>query len=586
TGPADLGHVFDLAAEPPLRAWLDGDRLTVLLHHIAGDELSLRPLVADLTAAYRARAGGRAPDWTPLPVQYADYALWQRELLGDLDDPAGRPAKELAYWRRALDGLPPELPLPVDRPFPDEPGRRGATVDFDLPLDAIDELAGRHGCTPFMVLHAAVAALLTRLGAGTDIVLGTPVAGRVDEALNDLVGLFVNTVVLRVDTGGEVTFAGLLERVRGVDLAAFDHAEIPFDLLVEELRPVRVPGRHPLFQVMIAYERDSGLPVEEACGPGVSKFDLTFVLGPGGGQVEYRTDLFDAATAEGLGARLAEVVRQAALRPERPIAELPVAPMRVPAVRGLPSGAGGAEPRTEAERVLCRLFGEVLGVRDVGAADDFFLLGGHSLLAGRLAARIRAVTGAEAALGDVFAAPTPAALAARLAPAVGGGAPPLRVRERPERVPLAAAQRRLWFLHRLHGPSDAYTVPLVLRLREPLDPAVLRRAVGDLMERHEALRTVFGEEDGEPYQIVLDRVDPPVTAGPADLGHVFDLAAEPPLRVWLDGDRLTVLLHHLAADEWSVGPLRDDLATAYRARAEGRAPDWTPLPVQYADYAL
>ncbi|MEV4286822.1 amino acid adenylation domain-containing protein [Nonomuraea bangladeshensis] len=600
TGPADLGHVFDLAAEPPLRAWLDGDRLTVLLHHIAGDELSLRPLVADLTAACRARAEGRAPDWAPLPVQYADYALWQRELLGDRDDPAGRPAKELAYWRGALDGLPPELPLPVDRPFPDEPGRRGATIAFDLPLDAIDELAGRHGCTPFMVLHAAVAALLTRLGAGTDIVLGTPVAGRADEALNDLVGLFVNTVVLRVDTGGEVTFAGLLDRVRAVDLAAFDHAETPFDLLVEELRPVRVPGRHPLFQVMIAYERDSGLPVEEAGGPGVSKFDLTFVLGPGGGQVEYRTDLFDAATAEGLGARLAEIVRQAALRPERPVAELSVAPLRAPAVRGLPGTPGAAEPRTEAERVLCRLFGEVLGVREVGAGDDFFLLGGHSLLAGRLAARIRAVTGAEAAFADVFAAPTPAGLAARLAlptarsaassdgrarPSPGSGTPPA-VRERPERVPLAAAQRRLWFLDRLHGPSDAYTVPLVLRLREPLDPAVLRRAVGDLMERHEALRTVFGEEDGEPYQIVLDRVDPPVTDGPADLGHVFDLTDEPPLRVWLDGDRLTVLLHHLAADEWSVGPLWDDLATAYRARAEGRAPDWTPLPVQYADYAL
>ncbi|MCK2220947.1 amino acid adenylation domain-containing protein [Actinomadura sp. ATCC 31491] len=586
TGPADLGHVFDLAAEPPLRVWLDGDRLTVLLHHIAGDELSLRPLVSDLTAACRARAAGRDPGFAPLPVQYADYALWQRELLGERDDPAGRLTRELAYWRRTLDGLPAELPLPVDRPFPDETGRHGATIAFALPQDAVDELARRAGCTPFMVLHAAVAALLTRLGAGTDIVVGTPVAGRPDDALAELVGYFVNPVVLRVHTGGDPAFSELLERVRAADLAAFDHADTPFDLLVEELRPVRVPGRHPLFQVMVADERDSGLPVEEVELP-VAKFDLTFAFRPGGGRLEFRTDLFDAATAEGLADRLAEIVRQAAARPERPLADLAIAPMGPPAVRGLPGApARGGEPRGEAERTLCRLFGEVLGAGEVGAHDDFFLLGGHSLLAVRLAARIRSVLGAEVALGDVFAAPTAAGLAARLTPASRTGRPALAPARRPGRVPLSAAQRRLWFLDRLDGPSAAYTMPLILRLRERLDPGVLRRAVADLMERHEVLRTVFREEDGEPYQVVLDEVDPPVVIGPADLGHVFDLAAEPPLRVWLDGDRLTVLLHHVAGDEWSVGPLWQDLATAYRARAAGRAPAFAPLPVQYADYAL
>ncbi|WP_052422547.1 non-ribosomal peptide synthetase [Nonomuraea candida] len=583
-GPPDLGHVFDLAAEPPLRAWLDGDRLTLLLHHIAGDDLSLRPLVADLTAAYRARLAGRAPDWTPLPVQYADYALWQRDLLGDRDDPAGGLARGLAYWRRALDGLPPELPLPVDRPFPDEIGRHGATIGFALPQDAVDELARRAGCTPFMVLHAAVAALLTRLGAGTDLPVGTPVAGRPDDALAELVGLFVNTVVLRVDTGGDPTFAELLERVRAADLAAFDHAETPFDLLVEELRPARVPGRHPLFQVMVAHERDSGPAVEEV-ELAVAKFDLTFAFGTGGGRLEYRTDLFDAATAEGLAARLAEVVRQAAAHPDRPLGDLAIAPLRPPAVRGLPGApAGGGEPRTEGERVLCRLFAEVLGGGEVAAHDDFFLLGGHSLLAVRLAARIRSVMGAQVALGDVFAAPTPAGLAARLGTAATSA--PTAVRRRPARVPLSAAQRRLWFLDRLDGASAAYTVPLVLRLREPLDVATLRRAVADVMERHEALRTVFGEADGEPYQIVLDEVEPPVEAGPADLEHLFDLAAEPPLRVWLDGDRLTLLLHHIACDEWSLEPLLSDLATAYRSRAAGQPPAWPPLPVQYADYAL
>ncbi|MEO3869998.1 amino acid adenylation domain-containing protein [Nonomuraea sp. B12E4] len=587
-GPPDLGHVFDLAAEPPLRVWPAADRLTLLLHHVAGDEWSLRPLVADLTAAYRARAAGRAPEWEPLPVQYADYALWQRELLGDPDDPGSRLAGELAHWRQALDGLPPQLALPVDRPFPERVSWHGATIDFDLPGAAVAGLARRSGCTAFMVVHAAVAALLTRLGAGTDIPVGTPIAGRPDETLTDLVGFFVNTLVLRTDTGGDPTFTALLDRVRRTDLTAFDHAEIPFDLLVEGLRPVRVPGRHPLFQVMVTYEHDSGLPVEEI-DLAVAKFDLTFVFGPDGGRLEFRTDLFDAATAEGLAARLVHLIGQAAARPDRPLSELVVAPMREPSVRGVPGGApdGPAEPRTEAERTLGRLFAEVLGLGEVGVGDDFFRLGGHSLLAARLAARIRSVMAAEVSLGDVFAAPTVAGLAGLLG-AADRPAPvaPPAARARPARPPLSHAQRRLWFLHKLDGPSAAYTVPLILRLRERLDADVLRRALGDVVARHEVLRTVFGEHDGEPYQVILDGVSPVVEAGPPDLDRPFDLAAEPPLRVWLEADRLTLLLHHIACDEWSLEPLLSDLTAAYRARAAGRAPEWRPLPVQYADYAL
>ncbi|MBF8188609.1 amino acid adenylation domain-containing protein, partial [Nonomuraea sp. K274] len=582
-GPPDLAHVFDLAGEPPLRAWLWEDRLTLLLHHIAGDEWSMRPLVSDLTTACRARASGGAPQWPPLPVQYADYTLWQRDLLGDRDDPASRLSRELAHWRQTLDALPPELPLPVDRPFPDQAGRSGATIGFDLPEAAVAALARRGGCTSFMVLHAAVAALLTRLGAGTDLPIGTPVAGRSDEALTDLVGFFVNTVVLRTDTGGDPTFTELLDRVRRIDLTAFDHAELPFDLLVEELRPVRVPGRHPLFQVMVAYQHDSGLPVEEI-ELAVAKFDLTFAFTPDGGQLEFRTDLFDAATAEGLAARLVQLIEQAAAHPDRPLTDLVVAPMREPVVRGVPGAApaGAAGPRTEAERILCRLFAEVLGHGEVGVDDDFFLLGGHSLLAVRLAARIRSDMDAEASLGDIFAAPTVAGLAGRLGTR---DRPALVTMPRPARPPLSHAQRRLWFLHRLDR-SAAYTMPLILRLREPLDAGALRQALGDVTARHEVLRTLYAEEDGEPYQVIRDRVSLTVETGPADLGHVFDLAAEPPLRVWLEDERLTLVMHHIACDEWSLEPLLADLAVAYRARVSGRAPEWEPLPVQYADYAL
>ncbi|MDL2082292.1 condensation domain-containing protein, partial [Streptomyces sp. GXMU-J15] len=179
---------------------------------------------------YAARLAGTAPDWQPLDIQYADYTLWQRELL-DLEGP-----RQLAHWRAALAGLPQELTLPTDRPRPARASYRGGSTT--LTLDAhthtrLRELAASRGASVFMVVQAAVAALLTRLGAGTDIPLGTVVAGRGDEALEDLVGFFVNTLVLRNDTSGDPTFTELLDRTRAVSLAAYDHQDLPFERLVE-----------------------------------------------------------------------------------------------------------------------------------------------------------------------------------------------------------------------------------------------------------------------------------------------------------------------------------------------------------------
>ncbi|WP_181019443.1 non-ribosomal peptide synthetase [Nonomuraea typhae] len=589
-GAGDPAHAFDLSAELPVRAWADGSRVLLVLHHIAGDEWSVRPLVNDLTAAYR----GRAADLAPLPVQYADYALWQRRWLGSAEDPASPLARQLAYWRHALDGAPAAVRLPVDRAYPAEISWRGASAGFRVRAAGLRELARRTGSSTFMVVHAAVAALLSRLGAGTDIALGTPVAGRSDEALADLVGFFVNTVVLRADTSGNPAFLELMERVRDADLAAFDHADVPFDLVVEAISPAREPGRHPLFQVMIAYQHgDSGVA---DVGLDVAKFELTFAFTETGevieGQVEYRTDLFGRAAAEGLADRLAALLEQVAAEPERPIGELAVPAMDSAAVPAVAAADGGHEPRTAAERALCRLFAEVLDVPRAGVHDDFFALGGHSLLAVKLTGRIRADLGAEVALREVFRFPTVAGLAARLAPARRQGPAPV---ERPERVPLSAAQRRLWFLHRLEGPSDTYNIPIRLRLRGPLKTGPLRAALGDVVARHEVLRTLIRDVDGEPYQLILPpeeaRARLLVLTGAGDPAHAFDLAAELPVRAWIraEGDGahvLTLVLHHIAGDEWSMGPLMADLADAYAARAEGREPEFAPLPLQYADYAV
>jgi nonribosomal peptide synthetase DhbF len=223
-------HEFDLAVELPVRAWLfrlgqERHVLLLLCHHIASDGWSMRVLMSDLATAYAARRDGRQPGWADLPVQYADYTLWQRDLLGGDDaDGGGVLAGQVGYWRGVLAGLPEELALPFDRPRPARLSRAGGEVRWQLAdrglHQVLDGLAREHQASVFMVLAAGLAALLSKMGAGTDIPLGAPVAGRTDEAVHDLVGFFVNTLVLRADLSGDPGFGELLGRVKDVVLAA------------------------------------------------------------------------------------------------------------------------------------------------------------------------------------------------------------------------------------------------------------------------------------------------------------------------------------------------------------------------------
>nr|WP_052499413.1 non-ribosomal peptide synthetase [Streptomyces vietnamensis] len=339
------GCVFRLAEDIPLRAWLfsRGEAEHVLLlvvHHIAGDGWSMGPLARDVSSAYRARLAGTEPDWDELPGQYADYALWQRELLGEEDDPESLLNDQLSYWRQALAELPEELALPFDRPRPPVAGHHGGTVEFQVPAElhrGITELARAEGCTPFMVLQAALAVLLSGFGAGTDIPIGTAVAGRMDEGLNDLVGFFVNTLVLRTDLAGAPSFIELLGRVRETSLRAFEHQDVPFERLVEELSPARSMSRHPLFQVMLSLQNNAqpvlGLPgltaKPVAARPAPAKFDLNFTFSekfgtagaPAGltAGVVFARDLFDEQTAERIGNGFVRVLRELLAAPERPI---------------------------------------------------------------------------------------------------------------------------------------------------------------------------------------------------------------------------------------------------------------------------
>lgn len=338
---------FDLSADIPVRAELfccapESHVLLLVFHHIAVDGWSLGVVGRDLGTAYAARLAGTAPRWSPLDVRYRDYAEWQRQAL---DDPDGPLRGQLEFWRRTLAGLPERIPLPTERPRPAVAAHRADTVFFEVDARVhrgLAALAADSGASLFMVLHAALAALLTRLGCGTDIPIGTPVAGRADADLERLVGFFVNTLVLRVDTAGNPRFGELLGRVREADLAAYAHQDVPFDVLVKELQPTRSLAHHPLFQVMLALQNapESGFALpglevtDELVSPGDTRFDLVLSLhertaadgGPGGlsGRLVHRTDLFGRDSAAALAARFRGFLAAVAADPARRIGDLDV----------------------------------------------------------------------------------------------------------------------------------------------------------------------------------------------------------------------------------------------------------------------
>jgi hypothetical protein len=307
------------------------------MHHIVGDGWSLGVFLREVTALYAAFSSGQSSPLSELPVQYADFACWQREWLqGDRLD------SQVAYWKNQLSELE-QLELPVDKARPEIPTDRGAVLTTRIPRElstALQELSRQNGCTLFMTLLAAFQTLLFRYTGQDDVAVGTPTANRIRPELEYLIGFFANTLVLRTDLCGDPTFIELLARVRPVVLGAFANQDVPFEMVVEALQPERVLGRNPLFRVAFALQNAPLPPVQL---PGLkevrldvesntTRFDLTLALAEDanglGVSWEYSTDLFDGETIVRMSENFKTLLRAIVARAETRISRVPCLPRR------------------------------------------------------------------------------------------------------------------------------------------------------------------------------------------------------------------------------------------------------------------
>ncbi|RMZ58791.1 amino acid adenylation domain-containing protein [Chryseobacterium nematophagum] len=315
-------YAFNLTEEIPVKAkllYIDENThvLLIIIHHIAFDGWSFAPFWKDLSTAYSARINNEIPKWNPLPIQYSDYALWQRNTFHGEQGQSSVIDRQLNYWTKNLNNLPDLVSLPSDYFRPEKPAYKGDRKSLIIPSKLHDDLillSQSQNVTLFMILHAGLCCLLTRFGAGNDIVIGTPIAGRKDSSVRDLIGFFVNNLVLRIDTSGNPTFQALLKKVKEQDLSAYAHEDIPFDRLVQELKQSGTTSWHPLFQILFAFQNQpqaqvhfSGLDSKfEFMKNQSCRFDLVINLFAEKqsenkdieGFVEYNTDLFKAETIE------------------------------------------------------------------------------------------------------------------------------------------------------------------------------------------------------------------------------------------------------------------------------------------------
>ncbi|MFL6122873.1 amino acid adenylation domain-containing protein [Actinophytocola sp.] len=637
-----VNRPFDLAAEAPVRWTLFAvgpgrHALTLVVHHIAFDAWSKAVVDTELSELYQAFHSGSAPAPARAGTRYADYATRQR----------GRTAQELRadldQWVQTMAGAPPTMRLPFDRPPRARTGFAGHASRAAIPaplMREVERLGATARASAFMVLLAAFAGLLAARGGQRDLVIGVPTAGRGELDLEPLVGCFVDTVPFRIRLAGLDTFADLLSHVRDVTLDTHDRPEVPLARLVAALRPDREPGREPLVQVVFQVNnapaealRLPGLTVTgEGRTPTSTDVDLTLTVGYDHdgpvGQWQYKTELFDAGTIEELRQEFHRILSRVVEDPAIPLADLLDLATTTPTDTAdtadpAPDDVLGdrTAPRTPTERLVADIWTEILEVDAVATEDSFFDLGGHSLTAGQVVARIGELVptlSTRGMLRDVLRYPVLAEFATVLAdrmsaaviaagPAAAGrpaGGIPIIDRAHP--LPLSLSQKRLWFLDQFLTGSTHYFIPMAVRITGELDVPALSRALREIVDRHEVLRTSVSVVADEPVGLVrtaeeftlelveselADRTGAGLAAAVAEEGfRPFDIERGLPIRATLLrlGDRdhaLCLTVHHMVFDEWSTSIFFAELEALYGAFTAGRPSPLPPLSVQYADVA-
>jgi hypothetical protein len=446
---------FDLATAPLIRmalivAGADRHLLVLVMHHSISDESSMKILTGELSDVYRAETVGVPATLPSLLMDYGDYAVWQQDRMRgeELD-------RQLSYWREQLRGAPRLLTLPTGRPRPARRSTRGgmATIYVDAATtQRLAVVAHGRGATMFMVFLAGFVATLSRYTRQADMLLGTQVAGRTHAELDPIIGLFTNTVALRVPLADDSTFAELLSLVRDTTVDGLAHQQLPFEKLVEDCAPDRTLAHAPLIQVQFAYgsltpptlDLPGIVTCSQALFTSTAKLDLTMYADAQDGQdgqatrlsMEYSTDLFDAAWANRFLGCMETLLEHAAVAPGTPVADLPTgtgdlgrgredgslqltpaaevdrASPPAPEWSPVSSAAGRVEPQNPIEATLARIWGDLLDTRSpVGVRDNLFALGGHSLTVTRFVARVGDTYGVKLPVYQVFVSPTIAELA-------------------------------------------------------------------------------------------------------------------------------------------------------------------------------
>jgi amino acid adenylation domain-containing protein len=621
---AEYAQPFDLESGAPLRTTLflrpatplHGDDhlqcaasdhlLMVVAHHIVMDGWSLGLFLNELLAFYAAEHKDAPPALTPPAARYADYVAWQRQLL------AGPEGERLwSFWQQELGGELPVLALPTDHPRPPVQTHDGATEPFTIEpalATRLRSLARSEGVTLYTLMLAAWQVLLASYTGQEEILIGSPMAGRSQAAYSSVVGHFVNMVVLRLRSQGDMPFCEYLAYVRSKVLAALDHQEYPFTLLVERLHTERDPSRSPIFQVLFDLQRlqrfgalaplflphspdacasVAGLTLEPYPFPQQEGlYDLSLQLADADeqilGGIKYSTALFDWGTIAHMRSALISLLEKIVDNPTMLIKDLSLAVATMDLntflnhLRKLDIKIWVEGERLRVNAPAGRITSELQ--KEIGRRkDEIIALLKHAPMAAPdfqlkpIGQREQATHGASL-------------------------------------LPLSFSQQRLWFFDQVNPGSAAYNIAGMVRIEGRLDVDALRRSFDEIVRRHEVLRTRIVVTDGQAGQVV----DPhqPLATPLVDLQHLppsaadaearrlavveaarpFDLSRPPLLRVVLyqvaaEEYLMAVICHHIASDGWSLGVASQELAVLYPAFAAGKPSPLPPLPIQYADFA-